>query len=85
MYLFSQYLSLFRRNLITPKPANTKHLYKICTMLDQHRRYWAGVVQMLYKCVVFAGIAIISITSYINNIDTNKTLHADSLQYYYYL
>ena len=31
-------------------PANTKHLYKICTMLDQRRRRWAGVVQMLYKC-----------------------------------
>ena len=35
----------------------------ICTMLDQRRRRWAGVVQMLYKCVVFAGI--ISIVSVI--------------------
>ena len=26
-------------------------------MLDQRRRRWAGVVQMLYKCFVFAGIA----------------------------
>ena len=25
-------------------------------MLDQRRRRWAGVVQMLYKCFVFAGI-----------------------------
>ena len=33
-------------------PANTKHLYNICTM---RRRRWAGVVQMLYKCFVFAG------------------------------
>ena len=24
-------------------------------MLDQRRRRWAGVVQMLYKCFVFAG------------------------------
>ena len=32
-------------------PGNTKHLYNICTM---RRRRWAGVVQMLYKCFVFA-------------------------------
>ena len=37
-------------------PANTKHLYNICTMLDQRRRRWADVVQMLYKCFVFAGM-----------------------------
>ena len=36
-------------------PVNTKHLYNICTMLDQRRRRWADVVQMLYKCFVFAG------------------------------
>ena len=36
-------------------PANTKHLYNICTMLDQRWRRWADVVQMLYKCFVFAG------------------------------
>ena len=28
---------------------NRKHLYSICTMLDQRWRRWAGVVQMLYK------------------------------------
>ena len=33
--------------------ANTKHLYNICTLLDQRRRRWADVVQMIYKCVVF--------------------------------
>ena len=38
-------------------PANTKHLYNFRTMLDQRRRCWADVVQMLYKCFVFAGIA----------------------------
>ena len=37
-------------------PANTKHLYTICIMLDQRRRRWADVVQMLYKCFVFLGI-----------------------------
>ena len=34
---------------------NTKHLYNICTMLDQRWRRWANVVQMLYKCYVLAG------------------------------
>ena len=38
-------------------PANTKHLYNICTKLDQRRRRWADVVQMLYKCFVFAGLS----------------------------
>ena len=36
-------------------PANTKHLYNISTMLDQRRRRWADVVEMLYKCFVLAG------------------------------
>ena len=27
-------------------------------MLDQRRRRWAGVVQMLYKCYVFAGLQV---------------------------
>ena len=36
-------------------PVNTNHLYNICTMLGQRRIRWAGVVQMLYKCFVFAG------------------------------
>ena len=31
------------------------HLYNICTMLDQRRRRWADMVQMLYKCFVYAG------------------------------
>ena len=31
-------------------PANTKHFYNICIMLDQRRRRWADVVQMLLKC-----------------------------------
>ena len=37
-------------------PVNTKHLYNICTTLAQRRRRWADVVQMLYKCFVFAEI-----------------------------
>ena len=38
-----------------PLSANTKHVYNICTMLDQRRRRWADVLQILYKCFVFAG------------------------------
>ena len=33
----------------TYNPVSTKHLYNICTMLDQRRRCWADVVQMLYN------------------------------------
>ena len=40
-------------------PVNTKHLYNICTMLDQNRIFWADVVQMLHKCFVFAGLFLI--------------------------
>ena len=36
-------------------PVNTKHLYNIYTMLEQHRRRIADVVQKLYKCFVFPG------------------------------
>ena len=41
--------------LIKVGPGDTKHLYSICTMLDQRRRRWVEVVQMLYKYFVFAG------------------------------
>ena len=44
-------------------PVNTKHLYNICTMLDQRRRRWADIVQMLYKRFVFTGIAVIGTQS----------------------
>ena len=37
---------------------STKQLYNLCTMLDQRRRRWADVVQMLYKCYVFAGMYV---------------------------
>ena len=32
--------------------------YNICTMLRQRRRRWAVVVQILYKCFVFARMGI---------------------------
>ena len=40
-------------------PVNTKHLYDICTMLDQRRRCWAYVVQMSYKWCVFADVGLL--------------------------
>ena len=33
-----------------------KHLYNICTMLEQRRRRLADVVQMLYNLYVFTGL-----------------------------
>ena len=39
--------------LVDGDPVNTKHLYTICTMLDQRRRRWSSIVQMVYKCFVF--------------------------------
>ena len=43
-------------------PANTKHLYNFCRTLDQRRRRWADVVQMLYKCFLFAEMFVQLIT-----------------------
>ena len=45
-------------------PVNTKHLYNVCAMLDQRRRRWADVVQMLYKYFVLAGFALREQVSY---------------------
>ena len=39
-------------------PANTNHLYKICTMSAHRLRRWSNIVQMLYKCFVFTGIRL---------------------------
>ena len=36
-------------------PANTKHLYNISSTSAQRFRRWSNIVQMLYKCFVFAG------------------------------
>ena len=33
-----------------PSPVTEKELYNTCTMLDQRRRRWAGVLQPLHKC-----------------------------------
>ena len=56
-------------------PANTKHLYNICTMLDQRRRRWADVVHILYKWSMFAGMVdTIDMTLYI--IKSPRTMKA---------
>ena len=34
---------------------NTKRLYSMCTTPAQRIRRWYNIVQMLYKCFVFAG------------------------------
>ena len=76
-------------------PVNTNHLYNICTMLDQRRRCWADIVQMLYKCFVFAGnvlrwnnlafLFFISQTSFINQFFTWSMSNICSNAYFIYL
>ena len=39
--------------------ANIKHFYEICTSSAQRLRRWSNIVQMLYKCFVFAELAYI--------------------------
>ena len=41
-------------------PANTKHLYNICTTLAQRLLRWSNIVPTLYKCCVFAGLLPVS-------------------------
>ena len=45
----------FSQHVGTENPADTKHVYNICTTSAQRLRRWADVVQMLYKCFVSAG------------------------------
>ena len=40
-------------------PVNTKHLYNIGTMLDQHRRCWSDVVQMCWLGIA-AGLVLLT-------------------------
>ena len=47
----SRDITIITSGLITMDfPASTKHLYNICTMLDQRRRRWSNIVQILYRC-----------------------------------
>ena len=47
LVLLKIYKNVLKSTLISE---NTKHLHNIVTMLDQRRRRWVDVVQMLYKC-----------------------------------
>ena len=40
-------------------PVNTEHLYNICTMLNQRRRRWADVVQILYNVLCLLGVHVL--------------------------
>ena len=53
MHFFTWSAHVLRRRIT----ANPKHLYNICTMLDQRLRRWSNIVQMPYKCFGFARIA----------------------------
>ena len=45
-------------------------------MLDQRRRRWADVVQMLYKCFVLAG--------WVTDTDTQDVLSVNGIQDYFF-
>ena len=62
-------------------PVNTKHLYNICTMLDQRRRRWSNVVQMLYKfcCVWWEKVFTKWMQKYINPLPANVIRYIDSM------
>ena len=49
-------------SVISADPANTKHLYNICTTSAQRLRRWSNIVQMLYKCFVFSGVMVNFVT-----------------------
>ena len=53
-------VNVFTASYNVPSKHKAFH-YNICTMLDQQRR-WADVVQILYKCFVFAGFSCHSLT-----------------------
>ena len=54
MHFFTWSAHVLRRRIT----ANTKHLYNICTMLDQRLRRWSNIVQMPYKCFGFQGLPL---------------------------
>ena len=53
-------------------PANTKHLYNICTTSSQRLRRWADVVQMLYKCFT----NVLCLPGYWSSVLWNTTYYA---------
>ena len=55
--------------------ANTKHLFNICTTSTQCLRRWSSIVQMLYKCFVFAGITPVSVTPHEQIVARKRRIH----------
>ena len=53
MFIGNKYLNIV---ILHMYPAGTKHLYNISTMSAQRLRRWSDIVQMLYKCFVFASL-----------------------------
>ena len=52
LYLFIIAASVY---LIVYRITNTNHLCNICTTMTQRLRRWSNIVQIVYKCFVFAG------------------------------
>ena len=48
--------------LLRANPANTKHLYNICTKSAQRLRRWPSIVQMSYKCFMFTPGKVVLVT-----------------------
>ena len=46
---------IVRKNIFWTYPANTKHLYNICTTWAQRLRRWSNIVQMLYNVLCLLG------------------------------
>ena len=64
VYIREMYIFLIKYNqksyyVFLVQPSKRKTLCGLCAMLDQRRRRWADVVQMLCRCFVFAGKVII--------------------------
>ena len=53
-------VAVFRPSIYQPGTSQpgTSHLYNIYTTSAQRLRRWSSIVQMLYKCFVFAGMRI---------------------------
>ena len=54
-YYMLQYVSQQTQNTCI---TFVKHLYNICKTSAQRLRRWSNIVQMLYKCFVFAGMSL---------------------------
>ena len=47
-------------------PADTKHLYNICTMSAQRLRRWSNIIHMLYKCFAVL-VLVLPLMAYLCN------------------